>query len=72
MAQQEIPFGTDLHNPDFVAFAKAFGADGAVIVGQTDVDAVLERALTHKDGPFVLDVRVSPSLLAPLNKWEMG
>jgi thiamine pyrophosphate-dependent acetolactate synthase large subunit-like protein len=72
MAQQAIPFGTELHNPDFVAFAKSFGADGAVIDGQTDVDAVLEKALTHKDGPFVLDVRVSPSLLAPLNKWEIG
>lgn len=72
MAFQEIPFGITLHNPDFVAFAQSFGAEGAVIDGQTDVDAVLEQALAHRDGPFLLDVRVSPSILAPLNKWETG
>ena len=72
MAQQAIPFGITLHNPDFVAFAKSFGADGAVIDGQTDVDAVLERALAHRDGPFVIDVRVGPSFLAPRNNWEIG
>lgn len=72
MAQQTIPFGVSLHNPNFVDFAKSFGADGAVIDGQTDVDAVLQTAMAHKDGPFVIDVRVSPSILAPLNKWETG
>jgi thiamine pyrophosphate-dependent acetolactate synthase large subunit-like protein len=72
MAQQAIPFGITLHNPDFVAFAKSFGADGTVIDGQTDVDAVLQKAFNHRDGPFLIDVRVSPSILAPLNKWETG
>lgn len=70
MAQQPIPFGTRLHTPDFVAFAKAFGATGETIDGSTDVDTVLEKALSHRDGPFLIDVRVSPALLAPLNKWE--
>jgi thiamine pyrophosphate-dependent acetolactate synthase large subunit-like protein len=70
MAQQAVPFGVTLHTPDFVAFAKAFGATGEAIDGDTDVDAVLARALAHRDGPFLIDVRVSPALLAPLNKWE--
>lgn len=70
MAQQTVPFGTTLHTPDFVALAKAFGATGEAIDGSSDVDAVLERALSYRDGPFLIDVRVSPALLAPLNKWE--
>jgi pyruvate oxidase len=70
MAQQTVPFGTTLHTPDFVAFAKAFGATGDAIDGNTDVDAVLAKALSHRHGPFLIDVRVSPALLAPLNKWE--
>jgi thiamine pyrophosphate-dependent acetolactate synthase large subunit-like protein len=70
LAQQAVPFGTTLHTPDFVAFAKAFGADGEAIDGNTDVDRVLAKALSHQDGPFLIDVRVSPALLAPLNKWE--
>jgi thiamine pyrophosphate-dependent acetolactate synthase large subunit-like protein len=43
---------------------------GEAIDGNTDVDAILEKALSHRDGPFLIDVRVSPALLAPLNKWE--
>jgi pyruvate oxidase len=70
MAQQVVPFGTKLHTPDFVAFARSFGATGRAIDGSTDVDAVLQEALSHQDGPFLIDVRVSPALLAPLNKWE--
>jgi pyruvate oxidase len=70
LAQQAVPFGTTLHTPDFVAFAKAFGAEGEAIDGDTDVDRVLTKALSHQDGPFLIDVRVSPALLAPLNKWE--
>ena len=70
MAQQAVPFGTTLHNPDFVALAKAFGAEAEAIDGRTDVDAVLVRALAHREGPFLIDVRVSPAQLAPLNEWE--
>ena len=72
MAQQVVPFGTTLQNPDFVAFAKAFGAEGEVVDGETDVVGVLERALAHREGPFLIDVKVSPALLAPLNKWEVA
>ncbi|WP_366657905.1 thiamine pyrophosphate-binding protein [Fodinicurvata sp. EGI_FJ10296] len=69
-AQQAEPYGTTIHNPDFVAMAAAFGADGAVIDGMADVDAVLNRAFAVTDRPFVIDLRCSPALLAPLSKWE--
>lgn len=32
--------------------------------------AVAARALAHREGPYLIDLRCSPSLLAPLNKWE--
>ncbi len=69
-AQQAEPFGTDLLNPDFVALARAYGADGAVVDGGTDVDAVLDAALAPRTTPFVIDLRCDPALLAPLSKWE--
>jgi thiamine pyrophosphate-dependent acetolactate synthase large subunit-like protein len=71
-AQQKDPYGTTVHNPDFVALAHAFGADGAVIDGDADVDAILARAFGATDRPFVIDLRCSPTLLAPLSKWETG
>lgn len=70
MAQQKEPFGTKLLNPDFVQFAKAFGAEAETVDGDSDADAIIRRALTHRGGPYLIDVCVSPSLLAPLNKWE--
>ena len=70
MAQQTVPYGTTLNNPDFVAFAEAFGAKAEMIDGHTDVDAVLQRALSHWDGPYLIELKVSPALLAPMNKWE--
>lgn len=70
MAQQAEPYGTTLLNPDFVAFARAFGAVGEVVDGEADADAIIARALAHRDGPYLIDLRCSPSLLAPLNKWE--
>ena len=69
-AQQEVPFGTTLYNPDFVALGHAFGADGALIDGMADVDAVLTRAFASTDRPFVIELRCPPSLLMPLSKWE--
>lgn len=70
MAQQTVPYGTTLNNPNFVAFAEAFGAKAEMIDGHTDVDAVLQRALSHWDGPYLIELKVSPALLAPMNKWE--
>jgi thiamine pyrophosphate-dependent acetolactate synthase large subunit-like protein len=71
-AQQTIPYGTELNNPDFVALAHAFGANGAVVDGTTDVDAVMQQAFEHKEAPFVIDLRCDPRIMAPLSRWETG
>jgi thiamine pyrophosphate-dependent acetolactate synthase large subunit-like protein len=69
-AQQVSPYGTTLGNPDFVALARAFGADGAVVDGSTDVDTVLRRAAEQRSAPFLVDVRCDPSIPPPLSRWE--
>ncbi|MFD2573086.1 thiamine pyrophosphate-binding protein [Spirosoma soli] len=68
--QQDVPFGTYLHNPDFVALAKAFGADAAMIDGQTDIDSLLAQAFAERDRPFLLECRIDPELAIPLSRWE--
>lgn len=68
--QQTVPFGTKLHNPDFVALAKAFGADAALIDGETDVDTVLTHVFAQRDRPFLLECRIDPNLEMPLSRWE--
>ena len=42
---------------DFVALAKAFGADGAKVDNLTDLDKALEKAF-ECDGPFVIDCAI--------------
>lgn len=68
--QQEVPFGTKLHNPDFVALAHAFGADAALIDGITDVDTILTHVFAKRDRPFLLECRIDPELEMPLSRWE--
>ena len=68
--QQGIPFGMYLHNPDFVTLANAFGADAALIDGQTDVDSVLSEVFARHDRPFLLECRIDPQLEIPLSRWE--
>ena len=69
-AQQTTPYGTVLRNPDFVALARAFGADGAVVNGTTDVDAVVRQAFDERVAPFLIDLHCDPGIMAPLSKWE--
>jgi len=56
--------GTDLVNPDFAAFAEAFGADGETVERTEDVEAALERAL-GAGRPALLDLRVDPEAISP-------
>jgi thiamine pyrophosphate-dependent acetolactate synthase large subunit-like protein len=71
LAQQPIPHGTLLHNPDFVALAAAYGADGVVGDAGADVPGVLEAAFRRpRERPFVIDLRVDPALMFPMSKWE--
>jgi thiamine pyrophosphate-dependent acetolactate synthase large subunit-like protein len=67
VAQQRNAVGTTLLNPDIVALARACGATGAVLDGNADVEAVLQAALDHRGGPFVIDARCDPRIQAPMS-----
>jgi acetolactate synthase-1/2/3 large subunit len=51
--------GTDLRNPDFVALARAYGAQGTLVERTGLFAPALDRAL-EADGPYVLELRVDP------------
>jgi acetolactate synthase I/II/III large subunit len=56
--------GTDLVNPDFVAWARAFGGYGELVVRSEGFPAALERALGEKR-PALLELRVDPEAITP-------
>jgi acetolactate synthase-1/2/3 large subunit len=58
------PSGTTLVNPDFAAFAKAHGADGAVVTASEDFADVFRQGLASKV-PFVIDIRQDPDAITP-------
>ncbi len=56
--------GTDLHNPDFAALARAFGGHGERVERTEDAVPALDRALAA-GVPAVLHVLVDPEQLTP-------
>jgi acetolactate synthase I/II/III large subunit len=52
--------GSDLANPDFVAFAKSFGAEATRVKGPEELRQALRRAFAHRDGPTLIEVPVGP------------
>lgn len=58
------PFHCELPRVDFVALARAIGADGERIEREADIDAALARALAAR-GPWVLDVTIDPREAPP-------
>ena len=56
--------GTDLVNPDFAAWARAFGAHGEVVVRSEDFPPAFERARREKR-PALLELRVDPEAITP-------
>lgn len=56
--------GTDLVNPDFASYARAFGAFGAVVERTADFAAAFEQALAA-GRPAVLELRVDPEAISP-------
>ena len=56
--------GTDLVNPDFAAYARAFGAHGAVVERTEDFAAALDEALAA-GRPALLELRVDPEAITP-------
>ena len=55
--------GTDLENPDFVALAHAYGADGERVERTADFEAAFERALASRK-PTVLELPVDPERIS--------
>jgi acetolactate synthase-1/2/3 large subunit len=50
--------GSDLTNPDFVAFGKSFGAEAERANGPDELRQALRRAFRHRDGPTLIEVPV--------------
>jgi acetolactate synthase-1/2/3 large subunit len=60
--------GTTLHNPDFAALAKAYGAHGEVVVTTEEFGPALARALEHTRAnqlPAVIELRYDGNLITP-------
>lgn len=56
--------GTDIVNPDFAAYAQAFGAHGETVTRTHDFPEALERALAS-GLPAVVELRVDPEGITP-------
>jgi acetolactate synthase-1/2/3 large subunit len=50
--------GSDLANPDFVAFGKSFGAEAVRATGPDELRQAVRRAFAHRDGPTLIEVPV--------------
>lgn len=57
--------GTQLHNPDFAAYAVAFGGHGETVTRTADFAPALERAIASSK-PAIIEVQVDPQALTPV------
>jgi pyruvate oxidase len=53
---------TELHNPDFSAFARNCGAFGVRVQRASELDAALADAFAH-DGPAMVEIITDPELI---------
>ncbi|WP_442945212.1 ScyA-related TPP-binding enzyme [Nostoc sp.] len=60
-----IPIDTEIPSTDFAAIARAMGADGICVNTESDLEAVLEKALSSTV-PFIVDVKIDPTRPAPI------
>jgi acetolactate synthase-1/2/3 large subunit len=56
--------GTNLVNPDFAAYARAFGAHGETVERTADFKAAFQRAL-DAGKPAIIECRLDPEALTP-------
>lgn len=56
--------GTDLHNPDFAALARAYGLYGETVECTTDFAPAFERC-TGADKPSLIEIRIDPEAITP-------
>lgn len=60
-----VPEGTEIPRVDFVAIARAVGADGVRVSVEQELDAALKQAM-EAQGPFVVDVLIDPGEPPPV------
>ena len=58
--------GTDLHNPDFAALARAYGAHGETVTKTADFEAAFEHCRAV-DGPSLIELVIEPDAVLPTN-----
>jgi acetolactate synthase I/II/III large subunit len=67
---------TDLTNPDFKAYAEAFGAEAARVVTTESFEPAFRTALAHTaagQGPYLIELITDPEAISPGNKLsELG
>lgn len=56
--------GTELHNPDFAAFARSFGAHGETVTATSEFMPAFERSLAAGTSA-VIELKVDPEALTP-------
>jgi len=56
--------GTDLHNPDFAALARAYGAHGETVTKTADFEAAFEHCRAV-DGPSLIELVIEPDAVLP-------
>ncbi len=56
--------GTDLVNPDFAAYARAFGAHGETVTETSQFAGALDRALAS-GGSALIELQIDPDAINP-------
>jgi acetolactate synthase-1/2/3 large subunit len=65
--EREYPgrvFGTELRNPDFAAYARAFGGHGETVERTADFAPAYERAAASGK-PAIIELKIDPDAIAP-------
>jgi acetolactate synthase-1/2/3 large subunit len=65
--EREYPgrvFGTDLKNPDFAAYARAFGGHGETVERTEDFAGAFERA-SRSGKPAIVELKIDPDAITP-------
>jgi len=65
--EREYPgrvYGTELRNPDFAAYARAFGGHGKTVERTADFAPAFERA-SASGKPALIELRIDPDAITP-------
>jgi acetolactate synthase-1/2/3 large subunit len=65
--EREYPgrvYGTELRNPDFAAYARAFGGHGETVTRTADFAAAYERAAASGK-PAIIELKIDPDAITP-------